>query len=307
MDNRQDFVIGLILVVAVGVLLGTLLATSGFGERRYDLYLRAATAEGVTVDTRVILQGLEVGRVTRIVPRADSATRRVTFIARLSVLERFADGSALRLPIGTRAELVPVSQISSHKDVWLLLPDTVGRLGAMLEAGDTLTAVLRRTPLEAVSREAEDLSHELKRVLARTAETLDRLQTTLAHVDRAVGDMTPDVVTTVRSAASAIERVDSILGTVQRRGVPDSVAATVAATNRLVLRLDSLTSNANLMLTSHQDQVAETVANLTQASRRLDHFVDALSRRPTRFFTGVAPMPVDTTDSLRARNGSGRP
>ena len=200
MDNRQDFVVGLILVVAVGVLLGTLLATSGFGERRYDLYLRTTSAEGVSVDTRVILQGLQVGRITRIAPRVDSASRRVTFIARLSVLERFADGSALRLPVGTRAELVPVSQISSNKDVWLLLPDTVGRLGAMLDAGDTITAALRGSPLDAVSRVAEDLSQELKRVLARTAETLDRMQTTLAQVDRAVGEMTPEVVTTVRGA-----------------------------------------------------------------------------------------------------------
>ena len=61
---RQDFTVGLVIVGAIAVVVGALLATSGWGERRYDLYLRTASAEGLTTDSRVYLQGLEVGRAS---------------------------------------------------------------------------------------------------------------------------------------------------------------------------------------------------------------------------------------------------
>ena len=81
--TRQDFIVGLVIVGAIAVVVGALLATSGWGERRYDLYLRAASAEGLTADSKVLLQGLEVGRVMRVSTRVDSTTRTVSFVAKL--------------------------------------------------------------------------------------------------------------------------------------------------------------------------------------------------------------------------------
>ncbi|MGH7520097.1 MAG: hypothetical protein ACREMI_02345 [Gemmatimonadales bacterium] len=37
--------------------------------------------------------------------------------------------------------------------------------------------------------------------------------------------------------------------------------------------------------------VRTTVANLTEASRQLNHFVEQMSRRPFRALTGVKPLP----------------
>ena len=63
--NRQDFIVGLVIVCAIAIVVGALIATSGWGEHRYDIYMRVASAEGITADTKVLVKGLEVGRVCR--------------------------------------------------------------------------------------------------------------------------------------------------------------------------------------------------------------------------------------------------
>lgn len=301
-QTRQDFIVGLVIVVAVGILLGTIVATSGWGERRYDLYVRSASAEGVTPDSRVILQGLEVGRVRTVSPRVDSMTRRVWFLARLSIRERFPDGSELRLPIGTRAELVQVSQISTGVDIHFVLPDTVGRIGETLAAGDTLSATRRGSALETITAVAGELSNEVKQVLQQTTRTLVKIQGTLATVDAAVITVLPDVRTAVASAAATMQRVDALLTDVHENALPDSITATLASANQLVQRLDSLTLDAQTIVAENRAAIATTVENLTLASRQLNHFLESASRRPYRFLTGVKPLSVDTIgDTARSR------
>ena len=106
MDTRQDFYVGVLIVATIALVIGALIATSGWGERRYELYVRVTSADGISRGTPVVIEGLDVGQVTSVSPRVDSATRRISFVAKLSVKERFEDGSSLQLPLGTRVELV---------------------------------------------------------------------------------------------------------------------------------------------------------------------------------------------------------
>jgi ABC-type transporter Mla subunit MlaD len=307
-QTRQDFIVGLVIVVAVGILLGTLIATSGWGEQRYDLYLRVASAEGLTADSRVILQGLQVGRVRSVSPRVDSASRQVAFLARLSIRERFPDGSELRLPAGTRAELVQVSQISTGVDVLLKFPETVGRTAAMLQAGDTIASSRRGSALETITAVAGDLQNDVKQVLHQTTQTLVKLQGTLTNVDATVDALVPDVRATVTSVAGTMGRVEALLAEVQENALPDSITAALASTNRLVQRLDSLTVDAEAMVAENRVAVNEAMANLTLASRQLNHFLEEASRRPYRLLTGVRPLPRDSApDSVNARPPSEQP
>jgi len=80
--------------------------------------------------------------------------------------------------------------------------------------------------------------------------------------------------------------------------------------NRLLLRLDSLAHEAHSLATENRSDLRLTVANLTEASRQLNNFVDQMSRRPFRALTGVKPLPPrDTTraaaDSAAARGAVG--
>ena len=91
------------MLVSAGVVLGLFLLTSNPLERRQDFFMRATTADGLERDTRVFLQGLQVGRVTQIVPRVDAGE--LFFVAHLSLLMQYPDGTPLA---GTSPEVPAV-------------------------------------------------------------------------------------------------------------------------------------------------------------------------------------------------------
>ena len=92
MEKRYtDFLVGLFILVSVGVIVGALVLTSGVGEGRYDVYMRSTTAEDLNQDTRVLIQGLEIGIVTQVNPVVDSTTRELNFVAKLTIRDRFPD------------------------------------------------------------------------------------------------------------------------------------------------------------------------------------------------------------------------
>ncbi|HXM39376.1 MAG TPA: MlaD family protein [Gemmatimonadales bacterium] len=299
METRQDFYVGLLIVVTIALVVGALIATSGWGERRYDLYLRVASADGISQGTPVLILGLDVGQVTSVSPRVDSATRRISFVAKLSVKERFQDGSSLQLPVGTRAELVQASQISSAVAIRLLLPDTVGARRTYLHAGDTVDSRRRGSALEAFTEVADELSHGVQEMVRTATQTL-------VHVQATLRDVTPDVERTLGSVAATMGRLDSLVDRLGRRGFADSVALAVANTNKLLLRLDSLAGEARSLTIENRSDLRETVTNLTEAARQLNHFVEQMSRRPLRALTGVTPLARDSVrrDTARGSGGS---
>jgi ABC-type transporter Mla subunit MlaD len=298
-ETRQDFYVGLLIVVTIALVIGALIATSGWGERRYDLYLRVASADGISQGTAVVIEGLDVGQVTGISPRVDSATRRISFVAKLSVKERFQDGSRLQLPLGTRAELVQASQISPAVAIRLILPDSVQARRAYLRAGDTLDSRRRGNALDAVAEVADQLSQQVQHMVRTATETLVRVQSTLR-------DVTPDVQRTLTGVAATMGRLDSMVNRFSQRGLADSVSLAVANTNRLLLRLDSLAREAHALTAENRSDLRLTVANLTEASRQLNNFVDQMSRRPFRALTGVKPLPPLSHDSAAGHGDSAR-
>ena len=287
METRQDFYVGLLIVVTIALVVGALIATSGWGERRYDLFLRVANAEGISPDTKALVQGLEVGRVRSVSPTVDSVSGRISFVARLSVAEKFADGSSLRLPRGTRAEL-DASTPLAPAHINLLLPDTVGATRLFIEPKDTIRMSRKNSAMDKMAEVADELSQRVQEMVRQATQTLVRVQTT-------VRDITPNIESTLRSVATAMGRVDSLVERLHRAGLSDSIAATVAGTNRLLMRLDSLARDASALTSENRADLRATVMNLTEASRQLNHFVDQMSRRPYRALTGVKPLSRDST------------
>jgi len=228
-------------------------------------------------------------------PRVDSVSRRISFLAQLSIKERFADGSSLRLPIGTRAEIVQPSQISPAMEVQLILPDTLGRARVYLDAGDTIDSRRKGGAFEAFAQVASDISDDLKDALRQTTRTLVRVQSTVTEAEQTLRAVTPNVEHTLGSVATTMGRVDSLIERLHRGGFADSIAATIAGTNRLLVRLDSLARDAAALTTENRADLRSTVTNLTEASRQLNHFVDQMTRRPYRALTGVKPLPRDST------------
>ena len=292
--NRQDFVVGLLLVVAVGLVIGALLATSGWGQRRYALYMRVANAEGISADTRVMVEGLEIGRVSSIVPRVDPSSRRVSFIARLSLAQEFENGAKLLLPLGTRASITSVSQISSASEIVLVLPDsTHGVPQRMLGAGDTISSDRPSSALDSLKVVVTNLSSDVHEVLLQARAALVGVQRTLAQANTTMHDLTPGLSAAVTSVSASMARIDSITRHIPP-GIADSITTTLASSNRLLLHLDSLAQDARALASDNRKDLRSTAANLAELSRQLNHFADAVSRRPYRFLTGVQPLPPES-------------
>src|ERR1700694_6096297 len=89
-------------------------------------------------------------------------------------------------------------------------------------------------------------------------------------------------------------------------GFADLVALAFANTNKLLLRLDSLAGEARSLTIENRSDLRETVTNLTEAARQLNHFVEQMSRRPLRALTGVTPLARDSVrrDTARGSGGS---
>ena len=299
--TRQDFFVGLFIVGAIAVVIGALLATSGWGERRYNLYLRTANAEGLTADSKVLLQGLEVGRVASVSPRVDSMTRTVSFVAKLSVIGRFPSGASLQLPKGTRGQLEPASQISSTILIRLVLPDSSRRTDQVLAVGDTIDSERKVSVIDQVAEAAQHLSKEVEGVLRRTNETLQHVDGILANANGVLTDIRPSLERTMTDVSTTMDRVAKL---VQRLdpGLADSVSTALTLSNRILLRVDSLAARASEMTSENREDIRTAVANLTRLTRQLNHLAEEISRRPYRALTGVKPLPSDSTppqDSVR--------
>ena len=288
--HRQDFIVGLLIVVAVGLVIGALLATSGWGQRRYALFMRVANAEGISADTRVLVEGLEIGRVASVVPRVDPTSRRVSFIARLSLAQEFENGAKLLLPLGTRAEIAPISQISSASEIVLVLPDSTHGATRMLGAGDTINSNRPASALDSLKVVVTNLSSDMHQVLLQAREALVGVQHTLAQASSTMHELQPGLLATVTSVSASMARIDSLTRRIPP-GLADSVTTTLASSNRLLLQLDSLTRDVRTVTSENRMDLRATAANLAEVSRQLNHFADAVSRRPYRFLTGVTPLP----------------
>jgi ABC-type transporter Mla subunit MlaD len=243
-----------------------------------------------------MVEGLEIGRVASIVPRVDPASRRISFVARLSLAQEFDNGSKLLLPLGTRALIASVSQISSASEIVLVLPDsTHGVAQRMLGAGDTISSDRPSSALDSLKVVVTGLSSDVHQVLISAREALVGVQHTLAQANSTIHDLTPNITAAVASVSASMARIDSVTSRIPPT-LGDSVTATLASSNRLLLQLDSLTRDVRSVASENRGDLRATASNLAEVARQLNHFADAVSRRPYRFLTGVEPLPPAKAD-----------
>jgi ABC-type transporter Mla subunit MlaD len=293
--QRTDFLVGLFVLVAVGVVVGLAIVTSGLGERRMTFYVRTPSADALTQDTRVVLRGLDVGRIRDISPVVDSVTGSLAFVGRLSVRERFPNGTELRLPRGTSAEIVQPTPIAAAV-VDLILPE-VPQVGAYLEPGDTIPATRPEGVLESLAAMAADLRGELQSTLQDTRRLLVRTTAAVEDTRRLMADNSPLVQDVLRQLSANLERSDRLLADVGPRIGPmnDSLLGTLSDTRRTLVSADSVLRLVGTIAAENRTYAREIAERLLRTAVVLEHFSDQISRRPARLLTGVTPPP----DSLR--------
>jgi ABC-type transporter Mla subunit MlaD len=298
MSNQRltDVLIGTLVIGAVVVLVIAFVLTQGWNKRQFDLYMRTESARDLTSDTHVLLQSLPIGEVKSIAPQVDSLTNRLRFIVHLRIDERYQDGTELRLPLGTQADIV-TSNVLGGVSIELRMP---ARPIGKLAAGDTINSTVRSSGLDAIAQIADSLRQQIALVLIDTRTLIENLSSTVVLAQREIRQTAPEVRATMNELQASLvqlrptlARADTLMATATGRmdGVSDSIAVTLSQTKSMIAHLDSLAMTATSMAGENRAAVRSTAENLLVISAKLEHFLDQVSRRPLRMIYGVSPLP----------------
>lgn len=300
-ERSSDTLIGVFVAGALLVLVTALYFTTGWNRRTWPVYITAASAEGLNSDTKVYLQGLEIGRVNSVSPRI-GGTGPLTFLVQLTLNQRFANDSLVRIPKGTRALIAEASFVGGAS-ISLETPAVGG--GAMVQPFDTLDGIPRPSPLGQIAQVADSLARQVSLVLTDTRRLLGNVDGTVRDVRSQVGLAAPHLQSSLKSVDAGLRHLEPTLrhaealsATIDSGAGPlqDSLSHTLAAARQLLMRLDTLTSNTNKMAGENRADIRATVAQMKVVGFQLENFLDQVSRRPLRMLTGVHPA---NTDSLR--------
>lgn len=306
MENYRDFLVGLFVLGSLGVILGLIVVTSDLFDEPQEIYMRTTTATGLTADTRVLLQGLQVGRLDEINPQIDADG--LVFIAHLHLRQTYPDGTPLQIVAGTRAVIAEPSPISAA-EVRLELPIRKAGTELMyLSPGDTIDSERMPGAVDLLGGVATELKGQVLQTLEQTRALMEQgtlaiaqTQEMLESTETMVGRTAPQVDEALQLLVTTLERTEAILGEVSPRIGPlqDSLMLTLTEARSILRNFDTLATSAQGFLAENRETVRLALEQLTLTTRTLDHFAREVSRRPTRLLTGVEPPPLPDTSGNR--------
>ena len=305
--QRTDLYVGIFVIATIVTVLAALVSTSGIGVKRYDLFILGDDATNIAVDTKIFLQGLEVGRVTGIAARQGAKPGKLEFVIRASMLAELSDGRPLRLPDSTDAEVVTTLLGASTLNLVVR-----GSSRDTLQPGDTI--LLGRAPeaMQAIGRLATDLKTQLQAALEATTDALravrrlaDSATVATGTTRRFVAGIQSPTEQTLQEAAANLARIRRLLDTADTRtGVTlRQLDATLEQSRRLMASADSLTRLVSTMGLENRPEVREMMANMHFLTQQLLYVTEQISRRPTRAMTGIE-LPDTLTVEGRARRSA---
>ncbi len=254
---------GLFTVIGIVILLASIILLRGgiqFRERGYDLKMRMANAQGITVGAPVLMAGIEVGRVKRLGLTPD---RRAELILRIR--------DRVTVPAGSRFATATAGVLGDR-----FIAITPGPPDAPPIPPDS--TVIGSDPFT-----LEQLFDRLS-VVARRAEE------TLISINRLVSDpaLRADIAETVRNARDATAVARQAASNVERmtRSLEQSVATEVPAIARELRTMAAdLAGAAHEIRTMVQDvsadgetarQIRDTLGSVQRAAGRIDKMAQDL-------------------------------
>lgn len=283
--------VGLVVLVAIGLLLGTLFAITGRSGATSTYIATYRNVTGLSFGAPVFYQGFRIGQVESIEPvRTDGRTsynvelsvRRdwpipVDSVAQLASSGLLADVS-IAISEGSAAEILqPGSAITSREgaDVFAALNELAGEVTSLTRT--------RITPLvENLSKRVDSISQNFDAqtpvLLTDAAALLKRLNAAAESVNLVLGPQNrgniEQTLASIRAVARDLEDTQAKLDQL----VTD--AGSIAAENRPIVR-DSIRdlSHITTALARRIDAISH---NLESSSRNLDEFTREIRKSPNR-------------------------
>ena len=300
--RTADALIGALVLGAIGILIAAFVVTRGWAERRVVINMVTSTVNDIKAETPVLLQGLAIGEVKDISPLPDTGGKMgpPRFVVSLRLRERYANGVPIVLPLGTSAE-ISSSGLIGAASVALLVPPN--QRSTALAAGDTIRATLKQSATDALKEVADSLKTQVSDILRDTRKLLATLDRTAASAEAQVTATGPEIRATlgrlqgaldtltpaIAAAGALIESSDQRVGTLH-----DSLVATLSDARRLINSADTRTTTLTGLTHDLSPDLKRTITNMYVVSAKLEHFIDAVTRRPHRLVTGVNSLPRDS-------------
>jgi phospholipid/cholesterol/gamma-HCH transport system substrate-binding protein len=310
--KREEAFVGAFVLIAAGLLVGTLFSLTGFLARSgvfYRTYFKNAGGLRPGAEVRYA-GGPPVGRVTAV--RSDPSDP-----ARMEVVFRVRED----VPVKTdsKAEITSISPLSDN--FLSIVPGTKGAPraaeGATLESNQYVGFADIEAELNELGPKAKELLgnlndrvQELQVTVARVNDLLsDRnranlsasldnargmleenrpaLRGTITHMNEASAKLAPlldDFKKTVKQANEALNHVDATV--VENR--PD-LRESISELRKALSNADTLTDQLNGTLNANSGNIDDIIENMRQASENLKQFTETIKTRPYTLLRSSQP------------------
>jgi len=287
--TRERTLVGLFVLIAVGLLVGTTLAISGgMGTSTVSHRAYFKFAGGVQAGAPVRYGGLMVGKVTRVRVDPGNSTRieiqiavdrdaplKTDSVAKISTLGPLTDNY---IEIGTGSEhaaLAPPGSVLPSEEAFGLpqlgdavqgmLPDVHKALAKLNENLDGLQVTLTRANDLLNDRNRAAIGGSLNNLNGMLADTRPKVNDSLNNLDGLLSDARPKVATTLANVQELTTKLSPLL---------DDIKTTTARANDTLANVDStLTENRpdiRASVTGLRDTLGKATVLLNQLNQTLD-------------------------------------
>jgi phospholipid/cholesterol/gamma-HCH transport system substrate-binding protein len=301
--KREQLIVGLFVLVAAGLLVGTVVALSGVTTRRVKSYHAFFTfAGGVEQGTTVRYSGgPKIGRVERVQidPQMPSRIELIFSVnedlpvktdSRVKIMSMtpLADNHVEIMPGTPEAALAPpgtllpsdayvdlssvlaeVQQVSPQaREVIKSLNDRLGELKVTIARVNGMLSDQNRSNLSAVLADSRGMIQENR----------PQLKSTLEHLNQVSGHLQPvldDFRKTSAQATQTLDHLDAVIG----ENRPDLRQAVVELRQSLGT-LTTITGRLDQTIDVNSDNIDEVLDNFRHVSENLKELTDTLKARP---------------------------
>jgi phospholipid/cholesterol/gamma-HCH transport system substrate-binding protein len=262
-DNINYVLVGVIVLVALGLLLSTLAAITGRGGVSTSYYVEFSNVAGLRFGAPVYYEGYKVGQILAIEPqREDGRTR-------------------YRVELGVQSDWsIPVDSVAQRQASGLLADMAIGiREGAsreVLPAGGELVGEEGGDVFSAMNELAGELTVLSKERIRPLIETLAmRVDSLGATLDEGAPALVLESQRLLERLNKAADSINAVLDQPNR----EAIAGTLSDVRALAAELKTTQARADTLLLSLNEAVDENRPALRQSVQDIERTISAIAQR----------------------------
>lgn len=309
--KREQALVGLFVLIASGLLLGTVFALSGAfggGGATYRTYFKFAA--GMQPGTPVSYAGIKVGRVEqlridpqkpgqievlfRVSPetpiKTDSTAKIISFSALGENQLEVTSGSpqAPRAPDNSvlpSKEFFGIAQLADTLES--LSPEARKLVENLNQRVEELQVTIARVNDLINDKNRAEIAKSLENTRGMLEENRPKIKSTMTHIDAAtekLGPLLEDFKKTVAQTQETLEHVDATI----TENRPDLHQA-LEELRRALVAANNVTSRLDRTLEFNSENIDEILENMRHTTENLKQFTDTIKRRPYTLIRSSAP------------------